>query len=92
MVCNRCRGVPVATQCAKCKKDFALEEKKIGGGQDGKYFHEQCFRCSNCDRAIGTEKFVRLDDGNVKCLYCDRADADVSIGPLTQATLGFFTV
>ncbi|XP_065667450.1 testin isoform X2 [Hydra vulgaris] len=69
-LCHACRGVdPEKSKfCKSCEKPFLPEEKKVGVGEN--YFHERCFLCTECQKPIGSQKFIRKADGRRLCNDC----------------------
>lgn len=74
-VCHPCRGVDPekSKNCTECAGEFESTEKKVGVSSE--YYHERCFVCNNCSRPIGSEQFIKKNDGRRLCNECFEASA-----------------
>lgn len=65
--CGDCYANEFASRCDGCSQVFKPGTKKME--YKGKQWHENCFTCNNCKKALGTQSFIPKDDHNY-CVTC----------------------
>ncbi|MCI4387916.1 hypothetical protein PGIGA_G00079510 [Pangasianodon gigas] len=72
-VCVRCFDKFCANNCAECRRPISTDSKELH--YKGRYWHEDCFRCSKCYKNLAKESFSVKDD-RILCGKCSsREDA-----------------
>merc|ERR1719334_485002 len=81
--CGDCYANEFASRCDGCSQVFKPGTKKME--YKGKQWHENCFTCNNCKKALGTQSFIPKDEHNycvtcyeelfaTKCTKCKKSD------------------
>lgn len=65
--CSSCYDQYNAVFCEECKLCFQPGSTKYDF--NGKHWHEECFRCLECQNLLGGEAFVPINDSPV-CMQC----------------------
>ncbi|XP_053542573.1 four and a half LIM domains protein 1b [Ictalurus punctatus] len=72
-MCVRCFDKFCANNCAECRRPISTDSKELH--YKGRYWHEDCFRCSKCYKNLAKESFSVKDD-RILCGKCSsREDA-----------------
>ncbi|KAK3521587.1 hypothetical protein QTP70_014766, partial [Hemibagrus guttatus] len=72
-VCVRCFDKFCANNCAECRRSISTDSKELH--YKGRYWHEDCFRCSKCYKNLAKESFSVKED-RILCGKCSsREDA-----------------
>ena len=66
LTCTNCYTTKTGTKCAVCQETILKKGIKFGL----KTYHQECFRCSGCDKILIGEKSVKEKNGEPICHDC----------------------